>query len=65
MSTRIDRIALFLALDPMPNPADPMTWTVEGRPLDGDELRTLLGFTLQDLDDVVTLLRVDRELSRP
>lgn len=65
MSTRIDRIALFLALDPMPNPADPMTWTVEGIPLGADQLRTLIGFTLQDAEDVKTLLRLDLELSRP
>lgn len=61
---RTERILLWLRLDPMTDPADMLTWTVDGKPLSGGQLCTLLGFTLADADDALTLMRLDNELSQ-
>lgn len=63
--SRTDRIELWMALDKMPDAGDLTTWTVGGRPLTAEELRTLLSFTVQDIYDVLELMRLHNELSQP
>lgn len=63
MSTRTERLLLMLSLDSMPDPGNMLSWTRDGEHLTADQLRTLVGFTLQDADDVLTLMRLDQELS--
>lgn len=63
MNERSERLALLL--DPgtqIVDPMDPATWLVGGRPASPEQVAMLRSLSLQDLDDVTTLLRLDVEL---
>ncbi len=64
MSTTTERRMLLLLIDTMPDPADIMTWSVDGRLVEPDEVRLLHGLTVEDAAAVVDLLRLQIELKR-
>jgi len=57
-----DRKILMLSVDPMPDPANLLTWTINGLPLTPDEMTVLARLGVQETDEIITLLYLEREI---
>ena len=62
--SRIDRVALLILVDTVPDPGNILTWTINGREPTAEELRLLKEITLQDAEDALDLWRVARDVMR-
>jgi hypothetical protein len=60
--TTVDRKILMLRVDPMPDPANLRTWTINGLPLTPDEISVLAKLSVQETDDIIALIHLAREI---
>lgn len=61
--TSADRKLLMLSVDPMPDPDNLLTWTINGLPLTPDEMSVLARLSVQETDDIIVLLHLEREIN--
>ena len=63
MTIRTERLALMLTPGfKIEEPLDPTTWTIDGNPLDGEQLELMRWLKTEDIDELHALLALDLEM---